>query len=635
MMSNSGTRNILYHSILWLIILLSFFHFSERFYPLLNSDMSVGILMTPGFTIPGDLYLWGQDHGGCLVPMLANLLVISYHFPPVLAVSIIHYILLIAGFFAVSTLFKCYSSRLLLALIWFLPFWHLTGQLTTITGIQISLLCIGIYFLNHSLTASALYTRLLWLSVACLVFITSVWVADLAAFSLLLILIMTIWRLYPLFRKGHFSVFIQQKEVKYRILLTTAWVLAGVAFIIYAKHRAAIMEDHPSFLNSPAEILGTFKMLAFTITEIFLFRSGNFLESLFCWFLLGGIPWLLMISRKRRHLLPFLRKNRWLLFFAMNGILTFVILIFFNQMFTHDSKGAWFSMVCLSWGIAFLLYIEGTGSGKRSLRTLLLFLIIIPGSVSALTPFYFPHKVPAKMDLVSEFDRLGNVGIISAYDYAYLLASSNPKNIHATPHDSAWVRNPQLVEAVFKQPKIYIISNQWLSTFPDTLRQFGQILLKKGKSFEIAGLDACRYERYIYSAVFTTAEMKFQGSLLDDPEAQSGKAVRIGKDFDRSKHFIFGPFIPLNQGKIKVEYRLKATDNLSTEKAAVLEISAEYGKKILATRTIRWSDFQRIRHFETFDIIVEIPEDYKGVEFRIMYLGGHELWFDQVKMTGM
>ena len=44
-----------------LIILLSFFTFSENFYPLLNSDMAVNILMTPAFSLPHDIYFWGQD----------------------------------------------------------------------------------------------------------------------------------------------------------------------------------------------------------------------------------------------------------------------------------------------------------------------------------------------------------------------------------------------------------------------------------------------------------------------------------------------------------------------------------------------------------------------------------------------
>ncbi|HSN49655.1 MAG TPA: hypothetical protein VLR52_00390, partial [Bacteroidales bacterium] len=514
-------------------------------------------------------------------------------------------------------------------------FFHFTDQLTSNTGIQFSLLCTGIWLLNHSLSAAALRSRLLWLSGACLVFITSVWVADFAALSLLLILLMTVWRLLPLFRKDHFFIFISHKEIKYRILVTTAWVLAGVAFIIYAKHRTGGMNDHSVLFSSPGQIAATLKSIFSTLTGLLLFRNGNISGSIFCWFLLGGIPWVLMLSRKRRAIQSFLRKNKWILLFVLNGLITFLILLIFNGMFIPDLKNGWFSIVFLSFSIALLLYIEGTGSGKRSLRSLLLFLIVIPGSISALTPFYFPHRATAAIDVVAEFDRLGNIGIISAYDYAYLIASANPKQLHATPHDSALIRNPQLVLDVFRQPKLYVIRDRWLKSFPDTLRQFGQILLKKGNSFNIAGLDVCRYEKYIYFEVFGPGQMKYQGELLNDPDGKSQQVVRIGKDFDRSKHFVFGPFIPLNQGKIKAEYRLKASDNLSTDPAAVLEVSVEFGKKMLATRTIRWSDFQKIRHFETFEMVIEIPENYKGVEFRIMYLGGHELWFDQVKMTGM
>ena len=55
-MDNSRSSLIAYYIILSLLVLFSFLNFSERFFPLLNSDQAVTILMTPGFTIPGDLY---------------------------------------------------------------------------------------------------------------------------------------------------------------------------------------------------------------------------------------------------------------------------------------------------------------------------------------------------------------------------------------------------------------------------------------------------------------------------------------------------------------------------------------------------------------------------------------------------
>ena len=151
--------------------------------------MAVNILMTPGFTIPGDLYSWGKDYGGSLIPMLAQVLCSTYHFPPVLAVSVVHYFILIAGFSALSTLFKDHYLKLALAFIWFLPSWHQVGQVTSLFGIQMSMLAISVYSTNMISSALSLKVRLLWISLACLSFITAVWVSDLAVISSLAFII--------------------------------------------------------------------------------------------------------------------------------------------------------------------------------------------------------------------------------------------------------------------------------------------------------------------------------------------------------------------------------------------------------------------------------------------------------------
>ena len=104
----------------------------------------------------------------------------------------------------------------------------------------------------------------------------------------------------------------------------------------------------------------------------------------------------------------------------------------------------------------------------------------------------------------------------------------------------------------------------------------------------------------------------------------------ITTPFDRSKHFIYGPFINLHKGKYTVLYRLKISRDLGINNFAVLNISANYGKQILTSRTIRLCDFQKSYNFEEFGVPLEITRDYKGVEFRIMYLGGTDLFFDRV-----
>jgi hypothetical protein len=104
----------------------------------------------------------------------------------------------------------------------------------------------------------------------------------------------------------------------------------------------------------------------------------------------------------------------------------------------------------------------------------------------------------------------------------------------------------------------------------------------------------------------------------------------ITMPFDRSKHFIYGPFVNLLKGKYTVLYRIKISRDLGINNVAVLNISANFGKEVLTSRTIRLCDFGKSNNFEEFDVPLEIAKDYEGVEFRIMYLGESDLYFDRV-----
>jgi hypothetical protein len=83
-MNTTRVPSSVYYILLVLLIAFSFYNFAEINYPLLNSDMAVNVLMAKGVNLPGDLYFWGQDRAGSLIPLLANVFVEAYKFPPIL-----------------------------------------------------------------------------------------------------------------------------------------------------------------------------------------------------------------------------------------------------------------------------------------------------------------------------------------------------------------------------------------------------------------------------------------------------------------------------------------------------------------------------------------------------------------------
>ena len=628
-MKNERTRVFVFYSLIFLLIAFSFYNFSEICYPLLNSDMAVNILMTPGFSLPGDLYFWGQDRAGSLIPMLAQVLCDIYRFPPALAVSIVHSGILIAGFFAFSTFFKTRLSKILLAAAWFFPAWHFQDHVVLLFGVQMSMLGIGLWALRNSRKPEEVWKQLVWHSAACLFFILSVWVSDLSVLSVLILIVLVAW----------LNKVQKDEPGKTRLLKLISlilWSIAGTLFIVYAKHKAVRIESYNQHaINSLHDIFYSMKILALTIDKIITFSSENFAESIFAWLVIIGIPYIIIISEKKEDNRPFLVRYRWLLFFAANGIILFLTALTSHWVYLNGVGRRYFAPVFIFAVIAFLLFFEATRSRKQNLRIILSVVIFFFGSLSAVFPFYFPDRQPSRMTLLDELKPLGNIGIIGEYWNAYLSASPDPNHIKATPHDSDYVRNPALVSQVFNQPRLYVIRDGWMKTFPDTLVQFGNILVKRGHEERIAGGNFCRYERLLYQRTFNPGDLSHQGTIEKDSTSLSGWTIRTTKGFDHTKHFIFGPFISLKPGHIMVRYHLKANMNLTVDPAAILDVCGNYGKKILAQRTLRFCDFGAADHYEYFEMLVPIDQAYEGVEFRIFYLGKGQLWFDRIEMTGL
>jgi len=634
-MNTTRIPSFVYYLLLILLILFSFYNFAEMNFPILNSDMAVNILMAHSLSLPGDLYFWGQDRAGSLIPLLANILVEAYKFPPVMAVSIIHYLILIAGFFALASFFRNRNLKVILALIWFFPCWHFLDQVNQLFGIQMSLIAIALYFLKIMQASVSRYLQLAWLSLASISFILAIWVSDLAVLSLFIIALIVLWKYLPVLREKRLLIFKDKSTLTGAALVATLFIL-GAAFIIYAKHKATRTEAyHFHYLNHPAELVATIKTILYSLWRVFIFSSENFMESIYAWAIVAGIPLVFSLSNTRTHFLKFCSLHKWMIFFALNGILMFVLLVLSHWVYLNGTPRRYFTLVYISLWIAMLLYIEATGSHNRQLRLIILFIIVLPGSISSFSKFFFPERLPSRMTAFGDFKKLGDFGLIADYWEAYLVASVDPAHIVATPHDKSDVKNHYLPEAVFKMPKLYVARDGWMKYFPDTITQFGHILSRKGSEFKVATIALCQYERVYYKRKFSCEEMQHQGTVNADPLAGSGKSVVIGNDYDRKKHFIYGPFLSLQHGTILVQYSLKSEPDLNTRNIAVLEISVEYGKKVIATQAIRSCDFQRRDVYQLFDLKTTLDKDYKGVEFRIMYLGGPDIYFDRVELTGM
>ncbi|HTX88675.1 MAG TPA: hypothetical protein VMC08_06790, partial [Bacteroidales bacterium] len=376
------------------------------------------------------------------------------------------------------------------------------------------------------------------------------------------------------------------------------------------------------------------------------FSSENFVESIYAWIMLTGIPVLVWRSGIKIFSLDTYRKNPSLTFFLLNGILLLGVMFLSNWVYVNGVGRRYFSIVYVFLWMAFLLLLDtewplqkrseavGARSRKTDLFQLALIFMILIGGFSSFDKFYFPKRIPPRIDVLSDFQRLGNIGIIGEYWNSYLIAAVDPVHIKATPYDKDMVRNRELAREVFRQPKMYIVRDGWLDSFPDTLMQFDHYILKKGEEVRLGDCYICRYAPDLLFMQFTWREMQHQGTVEDDSLASGKQSIRIGAGFDRKKHFIYGPFIKLDPGMISVTFRLKAADCLSTNNIAVLDVTANYGKKTLASKTLRACDFEKANYYQDFEIPMELDSTYHGLEFRVLYLGPADLWFDKVFIKG-
>ena len=109
-------KNGLHYFGIAIIIILSFFCYSSNFYPQLGSDDAIQVLMIYYFKLPHDLYFWGQDRYGSLIPLIGQVFFHGFGVSALTSESITHYLFLIAGYFAFAAFFKSCFSRLILGL---------------------------------------------------------------------------------------------------------------------------------------------------------------------------------------------------------------------------------------------------------------------------------------------------------------------------------------------------------------------------------------------------------------------------------------------------------------------------------------------------------------------------------------
>ena len=625
-------KPFLYLIPLLLVILFSFFTFSEAYYPLLNSDSALNILMAHSYNLPHDIYCWGQDRGGTLIPMIAYFFIKIFKIHAYWSCSLAHYLVLVSGYIAIALMLRSKLARIALAVVWFLPPFLMIDFTLGPFSTQYSVLAVAFYLINKIFYTERKnkISQSFYLCLICFVLFISIWVSDLSALT---IFILIIFVMFYNTSKGNIALkkIISSKE----LLISVLFILITFIFIYYTKaHAEKTTTYSEKMLNSISDIWKSVIIFSITIFKMISFRSKEPSMSIYLYSVLLSIFVLIFFTKKSKNNNVDQYEFNWALFFLINAVLSFLLLIFSHWVFLNGVNRRYFSVVFVSLWLAFLFYADKRNFFSNKLFLTTLILTLCCSVISGVFSFYYPVKMKPAIEVSAELKPLGKIGIIGEYWNSYINSCPDPDNIKTTPNDKETYRNQKMIDDVFSQPALYIIKDMWMKTFPDTIEQFGYVLHKKGEQFFIANSYICQYEILKMHKLFSIDTFKHKGVVVNDTAAIHKQSIYAQKeDKDNYSVFLYGPFITLGKGKYKVSFHLRTEKNIPEDTLAILDVSNNWGAEVLTKKYLTTKDLKNEGKYNFVDIVFDASKRLTSTEFRITYFGKAPLWFDCVELT--
>lgn len=630
MLRNATQNNLFYYTTLLLIIVVSYMFYASSNYPVLNSDDSLNVLMAHYYDFPQDAYCWGQDRGGTIIPFFAQIFIKGFGASAIDAVSLTNYAILILGFIGFSSLLKERSTRILFALVWFLPYQRFIDITRFPIGVQYSLLAFAVFLILRVRfeERSAYWKSHIYMAMITLVLGLAIWASDLAIVSTAVLLFALLVRHY-----------IQKRTLWFRKEIWL-YLIGGSALWTYLilKAKSYATNEIPQYtsFNTFDQIGQAFKTVGREFGYLLLEERNDHLTQLYAWLVPILVIIVLVLVFRKKIAVPKTQQT-WLRWAVLDfgGILG---VIFLSHWVLINQMGRWYFVgTYIMAAMILLILIENNllSGAKRKALMIFTWLLVLLGSAST---FYNMRFVSSKTfrssaDITSELTQLGPHGIIADFWNAYRSSCAHPDIIKATPHDQSNVRNQQIVDEVFAQPKLYVIRDMWMTSFPDTLHQFGFTIVKAGKPFFLGGSNICRYKRLKQRETFRVPRLKADPAFIRVEQGDSSVRVTADMVNAQKKHIVYGPFVSLLPGTYTVRYHIKASNFRTDKDFALIDIAAEYGSIPLLAQGLKASDFSGDKEsYRYIDIELKVDRRLRNVEFRLLYDQGADVSLDKIEL---
>lgn len=574
---------------------------------------------------PHDIYCWGQDRGGTIIPLLAQFFIKLFQFTALQSISIANYLVLIIGYFSFAHLLKSRQLKLVFAVLWFLPFHRFIDLLRFPIGIEYSIVGICLYLLSKLkkekrdtfLKPHLIYIALIFLS------IIAVWVSDLALVNLSIL-----YFVYAVFA-------FRERQTSPLLLRGIIYFMLGaiVLFVTirFAKSQATAKVHEYTSLNHVYQVKQAMVLVGERIFEVISFQTNEPAVSVAaCLGIMFVIAFFIYAMRQKRwqHLI----QNK-LIVFVLLDMLVVLSVLFLASWVLKNQMGRWYFVGTYISMCLLVLYICDEVKNKVWIH--LLSALSVIGALSTLLTLKFvnPGTLTPTAQTVKEFEQLGECGIIADFWSAYISSVSNPEIVVAIPNDKGGSRSDMLIDKVFSRSKIYVVRDNWMDNFPDTLYQYGYELHRISAPFRLANCDVCQYKRVMLHRSFNYRALKYPHAVLvyDDSLQQQVIQTQCMSDSCGENYFVYGPYISLGKGRFKAVFHLQMNQPKCSSKIAMIDVSSNYGEQVLASKQLQISDSTTSK-YTSFELDFTTASLATNIEFRIKEYGHAKLRLHKIDL---
>ncbi len=456
------------------VALVSFRLFSILYSEHYHSDHAIHVLMSYYFRFPEDLYFWGQDRLGSVLPMLTHPITLT-GIQPIHATAFMTILVLLAGCYIFTSFLRTFYSKVIFSILWFFPLICFKEILYPAYTDSIQLLIIALIIsilININAQQPPKLRYLLYFTIIFNLTGISIWLTETSLILVPLLLL-----------------FLVQKFPRDRKLLPYIFVLFGLTavswtyFILHAKGLSIPVDNYAS-LNTPYEAIELLGNIVADYSGIlFSHKDSSYSGAAF----LGGV---LLLT------IPFLlyrtEKDFLLTALLLTGLALFFTSVMSHWVYQNGNAAHYFIHSFYLIAAAFLYMLEKSNfKGVTMLRASLIAFTIFAGSTSISDELKgSPHST---LEELEQLKVNGKIAIIGDYWHSYNIAAMDPLHVVATPHDKSHNRSDILKNEVMRSATIYVINDYWMEEFPDTLLQYEHTLIRETSPEKKAGYTIARY----------------------------------------------------------------------------------------------------------------------------------------------